>query len=329
VATISYEPNPATAHRQEQGRLNEKDRRANRALKWLAFAGGVVVFLAMAGIAYQVINGASDAINKYGITFVSHAKWVPSTLPTEETYGAWTVIYGTLVTGVGSLVLSMILGVSIGLFLSLLAPRRVSLVVGPLVEMLAAVPSVVLGLIGIYLICPFISKHVEGPLHSVLGWIPIFGATQPVGNSLFAAILVLTIMVVPIVAALTRDLFLTVPRELREGAEALGATRWEMIRAVVLPTTQSGIVAAGVLGFGRAIGEAIAVAQVVGGSFSAPHDFFEGGNTMAAAIATQFSTAVSPLQTSSLFYLALILFVFSIATNLTARQIARRGRQFL
>ncbi len=327
MATISYEQNPAGARRQQQHDLNERDRRANRALKWLALAGGVIVFIAMAGIAYQVINGASDAINKYGITFVGHTRWEAISGP-AETYGAWDVIYGTLVTGFGSLVLSMILGVSIGLFLSLLAPRRIALIVGPLVEMLAAVPSVVLGLIGIYLICPFISKHVEGPLHTVLGWIPIFGATQPVGNSLLAAILVLTIMVVPIVAALTRDLFLTVPRELREGAEALGATRWEMIRAVVLPTTQSGIVAAGVLGFGRAIGEAIAVAQVVGGSFSAPHNLFEGGNTLAAAIATQFNSPVSPLQTSSLFYLALILFVFGIATNLTARQIARRGRQF-
>jgi phosphate transport system permease protein len=253
---------------------------------------------------------------------------VPSTLPKEETYGAWTLIYGTLVTGLGSLVLSLILGVSIGLFLSLLAPRRIALTVGPLVEMLAAVPSVVLGLIGIYLICPFISQHVEGPVHAVLGWIPIFGATQPVGNSLFAAVLVLTIMVVPIVAALTRDLFLTVPPELREGAEALGATRWEMIRAVVIPTTQSGIVAAGVLGFGRAIGEAIAVAQVIGGSTTAPLNFFQGGDSLAAQLATQFGSPVSPLQTSSLFYLALILFVFGIATNLTARQIARRGSQF-
>ncbi len=328
MATAVYEENPTGAQRKRQAQLNEKDRRANRALKWLAFAGGVVVFLAMAGIAYQVINGASDAINKYGITFVSHSKWVPSTLPKEETYGAWTLIYGTLVTGLGSLVLSMILGVSIGLFLSLLAPRRIALTVGPLVELLAAVPSVVLGLIGIYLICPFISQHVEKPVHAVLGWIPIFGATQPVGNSLFAAILVLTIMVVPIVAALTRDLFLTVPPELREGAEALGATRWEMIRAVVVPTTQSGIVAAGVLGFGRAIGEAIAVAQVIGGSTTAPLNFFQGGQSLAAQLATQFGSTVSPLQKSSLFYLALILFVFGIATNLTARQIARRGSQF-
>ena len=122
----------------------------------------------------------------------------------------------------------------------------------------------ILGLLGIYLIAPFVAEHVEPWLHSALGFIPVFGEPQPVGNSLFTASLVLTIMVVPIIAALTRDLFMTVPGELRDGAEALGATRWEMIRGVVLPSTSSGVIAACVLGFGRAIGEAIAVSQVVG-----------------------------------------------------------------
>jgi phosphate transport system permease protein len=181
-------------------RLNATDRRANRALKLLALAGGALVFLVLIAIVYQVINGASLAFSKYGFGFIVHKTWNP---PANE-YGALSFIYGTLVTAVGSLILATILGVSIGLFLSLMAPRRVAMVIGPLVEMLAAIPSVVLGLIGIYLLLPFIRSDIEPALHSVLGFTQIFGAAQPVGNSPFAAILVLTIMVVPIIAALTR-----------------------------------------------------------------------------------------------------------------------------
>jgi phosphate transport system permease protein len=190
------------------------------------------------------------------------------------------------------------------------------------VEMLAAIPSVVLGLIGIYLICPFILSTFEPVVHSVLGWLPIFGSEGSVGNSLFAAGLVLTIMVVPIIAALTRDLFLTVPRELRDGAEALGSTRWEVIRGVVLPTTTSGIIAAAVLGFGRAIGEAIAVSQVVGGLTEVKANLFLPADTLASRIAVQFGSPDSDLHLSAMFYLGVILFAFSVLTNLAARRIA-------
>jgi phosphate transport system permease protein len=314
------ELNPlAPADPRRGSRLDKVDRRANRALKWLALGGGALIFLVLLAIVYQILSGASGAFNKFGFAFIFHKNWVPA----SNQYGAWTFIYGTLVTGVGSVLLSTILGVSIGLFLSLMAPRRVAAIIGPLVEMLAAIPSVIIGLIGIYLICPFIKTDIEPWVHAAFGWIPIFGAPQPVGNSIFAAILVLTIMVVPIIAALTRDLFLTVPGELRDGAEALGATRWEMIRGVVIPTTQSGIVAAAVLGFGRAVGEAIAVAQVIGGVPADPLNLFKGGYTGASVIANTFLSPVSNLNTSVLFYLAAILLVIGITSNLAAQRISR------
>jgi phosphate transport system permease protein len=322
VSTLAPpKPSPAQNKRAALNRLNATDRRANRALKYLALAGGALVFLVLMAIVYQVINGASLAFSKYGFGFVGDKTWIP---PANK-YGGLTFIYGTLVTGVGSLILSTILGVSIGLFLSLMAPRRVAAVIGPLVEMLAAIPSVVLGLIGIYLLLPFIRSDIEPALHSALGFIPIFGPAQPVGNSPFAAILVLTIMVVPIIAALTRDLFLTVPRELRDGAEALGCTRWEMIRGVVIPTTQSGITTACVLGFGRAIGEAIAVALVIGGVPVIHSSLFLGGYTMASVIANEAPSAISALNTSSLFYLAAILLVIGITINLAAQRISSRA----
>ena len=313
---------PARAASARRARLNVFDRRANRALRWLTLIAGLLVFMTMFVIGYQVIDGATLAYDTFGLSFLKHREWIPA----QGQFAAFPYIYGTLVTGITSIILSTILGVAIGLFLSLMAPRGVSAVIGPLVEMLAAIPSVVLGLIGIYLIAPFVASDIEPLLHDVLGFLPFFGEPQPVGNSLFTASLVLTIMVVPIIAALTRDLFLTVPMELRDGAEALGATRWEMIRGVVLPTTSSGVIAACVLGFGRAIGEAIAVSLVIGNEPLAPLNLFLPGNSIASVIATEFGSPVSDLHTSSLFYLATILFVLELIVNLTARQIARGVR---
>jgi phosphate transport system permease protein len=314
--------NPPEIARGRRDRLNRVDRRANGALKWLAWIGGALVFIGMFAIAYQVIDGATSAFDKFGFGFLVHRPWVP----VQGKFGALTYIYGMVVTGVFSLVLATILGVAIGLFLALMAPRRLAIIIGPLVEMLAAIPSVVLGLIGIYLICPFVKSDLEPPIHDVLGFLPFFGAPEPIGNSIFAASLVLTIMVLPIIAALTRDMFLTVPGELRDGAEALGSTRLEMIRGVVLPTTSSGVIAACVLGFGRAIGEAIAVSQVIGAEPLDHLDLFLQGNTPASVIALQFPSAISTLHTSSLFYLAAILLFFSLLVNFAARQISRRSR---
>lgn len=323
TSLATAEPNPiATAGIPHRSRLDRTDKRANRVLKWLAFAGGALVFLTLMAIIYQILSGASTAFDKFGLGFLGHRPWVPA----AGEFGGFTFIYGTLVTGVGSVILATLLGVSIGLFLALMAPRRVALTVGPLVEMLAAIPSVVVGLIGIYLICPFLVSDIEPWVHSAFGWIPIFGTPGTVGNSIWAAILVLTIMVVPIIAALTRDLFLTVPQELRDGAEALGATRWEMIRAVVLPTTRTGITAACVLGFGRAIGEAIAVSQVIGGIPAAPLNLFSGGYSIGSVMANTLPGSISPMNTSSLFYLAAVLLVLGLGTNLLAQRIGRGFR---
>lgn len=323
TSLATSEPNPiGAAGFSQRSRLDRTDRRANGALKWLALAGGALVFLTLIAVVYQILSSASMAFDKFGIGFIGHRPWIAAT----DQFGAFTFIYGTLVTGIGSVILSTILGVSIGLFLALMAPRRVAMLVGPLVEMLAAIPSVVIGLIGIYLICPFIASDIEPWVHSAFGWIPIFGTPGTAGNSLFAAILVLTIMVVPIVAALTRDVFLTVPRELIDGAEALGATRYEMIRAVVLPTTRPGVTAACVLGFGRAIGEAIAVSQVIGGIPAAPLNLFSGGYGIGPVMANTLPGSISTLNTSSLFYLAAILLVLGIGTNLLAHRIGHGFR---
>jgi len=183
----------------------------------------------------------------------------------------------------------------------------------------------VIGLWGIIVLGPVLRAHVEPALHSALGFIPLFGPANAVGTGIFTAMIVLTIMILPIVSSISRELFLGVPSELKEAALGLGSTRWEMVRGVVFPYARGGVAAAMILGLGRAVGEAIAVAQVIGvldNGISA--NVFNNGDTLAAKIANTFQGAQSDLETSSLFYLALILLVFSLVVNVVAQLIVRR-----
>lgn len=286
----------------------------------LCALAGLITVVVIAEVIYQVINGASPAISRFGLGFVVHTGWKPNL----SVFGGGGMLFGTLVTAVIAMALATPLGIAIGLFLAMLAPRGVRTVVGPLVEMLAAIPSVVLGLWGVIVLAPVVQSTFEPALHSVLGFIPIFGTPQTTGLSIFTAGLVLTVMVVPIVASLSRDLFLSVPRELQDGAAALGATRWEVIRGVVLPTTSSGVIAAALLGLGRALGEAVAVAEVVGGASTIHASLYEPGSTLASRIINEIESLDNSLHLASLFYAALILLVLGVLTNLIAQLIASR-----
>jgi phosphate transport system permease protein len=286
----------------------------------LCVVGGLLAAVTLLEVVYQVITGASPAISRFGLGFLGHTQWAPN----FGRFGAATALLGTAVSSLIAMVLATPLAIAIAIYLSLLAPRGVRVIVGPLVEMLAAIPSVILGFWGIIVLAPFVQRHLEPWLHDHLGFLGIFGAPQTTGLSVFTAGLILTVMVVPIIASLSRDLFLTVPAELKDGAEALGATRWEVIRGVVLPTTVSGVAAATMLGLGRALGEAIAVAQVIGDGNVIHSSLFATGNTLAARIALEIQYVVSSLHSASLFYLALILLVLGVGTNLIARTIASR-----
>jgi len=289
-------------------------------LQGLCVMAALLAAVALFGVVEQVVSGAEPAISRFGISFIWHTEWEP----VFNRLGAGTALYGTAVCSLMALVIATPLGVAIGLYLSMLAPRRVARIVGPLVEMLAAVPSIVLGLWGLIVLAPYVQRHVEPFLHSLLGFLPIFGPPQTTGLSLFTAGLLVTFMVLPIISALSRDLFLTVPPELTDAAEALGATRWEVIRGVVLPTTISGVIAATVLGLGRALGEAIAVFFVVGDGAGIKASLFAPGMSVAARIANDFPGAITNIQVSALWYLALILLVIGFATSALARSVARR-----
>ena len=278
-------------------------------------AGAVIVL-----VGYQIVHGASPAISKFGFAFVYETTWQPN----FGTFGAGSLLFGTAVTSTFALLLGAPIAIAIGLFLTQLAPRGVRGVVGPLVELLAAIPSVILGFWGLLVLAPFVQSNVEPFLHGAFGFLPIFGSPETTGLSVFTASLILTLMVIPIIASISRDLFQSVPPELQDGASALGATRWEVVRGVVLPTTSSGVVAACLLGLGRALGEAIAVSQVIGAGFELQSSLFKSGDTLASRIALQFPGALTELHKASLFYCGVILLVIGLASNLIAQAIGRR-----
>lgn len=294
------------------------DRLADRGLLWLTALAAFLAVILIALIIEQVAQVAWPAITHSGIAFVWHSTWNPVT----DVYGARWYIVGTLVTAFGGLLIAAPLAIAIALFLSELAPPLIRGPIGSLIDMLAAVPSVVIGLWGIYVLLPFTYHDLEPWLHRWFGWIPIFGSPYIAG--VFPAMLVLAIMATPITSSICRELFVSVPGDLEEAAIGLGATRWETVRGVVIPQVKGGVVAAIILGLGRALGEAIAVTQVIGNGYPLHLNIFGTGVTLASQLANQYSSAVSPLFTSSLMYLALILLVITFASNLVAQRIVHR-----
>src|SRR5580698_782692 len=232
----------------------------DRLLLGMTVLASLIATAILALIIIQLVSGASGAISKFGIAFLWHSTWNPATstgVVNANVFGAGTLIFGTAVTSAIAILLALPLGVAIGIYLSLLAPGRAGVVIGPLVELLAAVPSVIIGFWGLIFLGPFLKNTIEPALHSVLGFIPLFGPANPTGQGIFTASVVLALMALPIIAAITRDVFVSVPRELKDGALALGSTRWEMIRGVVLDSSRAGLAAATILGLSRALGEAI------------------------------------------------------------------------
>jgi phosphate transport system permease protein len=307
-----------------RGTLKTKGSPGDKILRGLALLAALLTIVTLVALAYQVVKGSRLSLSTFGLGFITDELWNPTGgNGGKGTFGARAMIYGTLVSSFFALLIALPVGIAIGLYLSELARPSVARVVGPLVEMLAAVPSVVVGFWGLIVLAPVVSRGVEPFLHRSFGFIPIFGEPQTTGLSLFTACLILSIMILPIIASISRDLFLTVPREMKDGAEALGATHWEVVRGVDLPACAAGIASAALLALGRALGEAIAVAQVVGGGTRVATSLFVPGDTLASRLATQFPGAVSNLQVSSLYYLGALLLVIGVGANLSAVWIAR------
>jgi phosphate transport system permease protein len=307
-------------HDRLESRRSLRDRVGDIGLRWISALAALGVVALILVIVYEVVDQARPALRAFGVGFVWHQTWNAVT----DQYGALDFVVATLyVTGLAVLFAAPV-AIAIGLYLSELAPGGVRGVVGSLVEMLAAIPSVVLGLWGILVLGPVVHNELGPWLNDALGWTPFF-ATKPIsGSTMFTAVLVLTIMIVPITAAISRDLFLQVPTDIKEGAVGLGLTRWEMVRGVMLPYTRGGLISAVLLGAGRALGEAIAVTQVIGTTAHLTANLFDTGDTLASRIASQYQAAASNLQVASLFYLGVILLVISLIVNFGALLIVRR-----
>ena len=277
-----------------------------------------VVGLVLIGILFTVLGGARDAISRFGLAFLTTSNWDP----VGEQYGAFTAIYGTLVSSLAALLIAVPLGVGTAIFLTEnLIPRRVRQVLGVMVELLAAIPSVVLGLWAIFVMEPFLRPALAGA-HQVLGWLPMF-STEPQGPGMAPAILILVVMILPIITAISRDSLQQVPIELRQAAYGVGTTRWDAILRVILPAAISGITGGVMLALGRAMGETMAVTMIIGNSTNFSWSLLAPGNTISSMLANQFGEA-DGLQVSALMYAALVLMLLTLVVNVLAQQVVRR-----
>ena len=276
----------------------------------------LVALFVVAIVIAMVIALASDSrlsIRQFGFGFLTSSQWNP----VKGEYGALPFIYGTVVSSLIALLISVPFSLGIAVFLVEQAPHYIARPVGFLVELLAAIPSVVYGLWGIFVLAPFLRVHVEPPLARWLGWLPFFQGSIT-GIGLLTGGIILAIMVTPIISAVVRDVLAAVPGSQREAALALGATKWEMIR-VVLVNGAPGIAGAVILGLGRALGETMAVTMVIGNRPQISASLFDPSYTIASAIANEFTEATQDLYLSALVELGLILFLVTFIVNGIAR----------
>jgi phosphate transport system permease protein len=294
---------------------------ADRTFGALGAGAAGALGLVLLGVAVAVVRLAWPSIRATGGSFVGEHVWDP----THGVYGALAFVWGTLVTSFLALALAVPVGLGVAIFLTDLGPRSLREPASTLVELLAAIPSVVYGLWAALVLAPLLQRTIEPALARSVGG-PFFQG-PPLGFGVLCASLVLAIMLLPTIASVTRDVFRAVPPELREGALALGATPWDVVRLVVFPHSRRGIFGAVLLGFGRAVGETMAVAAVVGSLADISASIFSPGYTMSSVIANEFPAASSELHIAALAEVGLLLFLVTVAFNVAARFLVARSRE--
>jgi phosphate ABC transporter permease protein PstC len=302
---------------------SSRSRALDPALRWFLTGLAAFVLFLIAFFFIRLFIEAKPAFDKFGyLGFVFDNNWDVS----KEIFGAWPLVVGTLITSVIALLIGVPVAIATALYLTELCPRRARQPLTILIELLAAVPSVVYGLWGIFVLAP----HLVGPEQWVsdkLSFLPLFGGTVSIPNC-FVAGLILAIMILPIVSAISREVMTTVPPQDKEAALSLGATRWEMIQMSVLPYSRAGISGAAMLGLGRPIGETIAVTIVIGNAPNVPESIFSQGYTLAAVVANEFNEAASdPTHRAALIAAGLVLFVLTLLVNALARFYVNRAER--
>jgi phosphate transport system permease protein len=292
----------------------ERSSYGDRIFKLILTLGAVTVPVLLAFLVYQLWSGSRLAIGKFGFGFVTSSIWDP----VVEQFGAFPLIFGTLVSSLIALAIAVPLSLGVAIYLTEFAPKVIRQPVAFLISLLAAIPSVVYGLWGIFVLIPILRKSVFPLLRSTLGFLPFFQG--PIyGPSMLAAGIILAIMVMPYVMSVSREVLMAVPNTQREASLALGATRWEAVITTVVPYARSGIFGAIILGLGRALGETMAVTMLIGNRHEIAASLFAPGYTMASAIANEFTEAVGDMHLSALAYVAFLLFVVTVLVNAGAR----------
>jgi phosphate transport system permease protein len=286
----------------------------DRAFKTLLSLAALLVPVLLGLLVYELWKGSRLAIEKFGLGFLTTSVWDP----VAERFGALPLMFGTVVSSLLALLIAVPLSLGVAIYLTEFAPKAVRQPIAFLIGLLAAIPSVVYGLWGIFVLVPILRTTVFPFLRKTLGFLPFFQG--PIyGPSMLAAGIILAIMVMPYIMSVGREVLLAVPNTQREAALALGATRWEAVVTAVLPYARSGIIGAVILGLGRALGETMAVTMLIGNRHEIAASLFAPGYTMAAAIANEFSEAVGDMHLSALAYVAFVLFVVTVLVNAGAR----------
>jgi phosphate transport system permease protein len=292
-------------------------------------AASFTVILLIIGILYVLLSESSHAIERFGvIKFLSSTAWDP----VKEQFGALTSIFGTFLTTILSLLLAIPVAIGIAIFLTEIAPDFLKGPIGAAVELLAAIPSIIYGMWGLFTLSPIMSNQIEPFLKKMTAGIPIlrilFGGT-PMGIDILTASVILSIMIIPFTASISRDAFNLTPAVVKESAYALGATKWEVVKNVVIPYSKLAVFGGIVLSLGRALGETMAVAFVLGNNHRIPTSLFDAAATITVTLANEFAEADKDIYLSSLFYLALVLFVMSFITLAVAKFfLLRAGRKY-
>jgi phosphate transport system permease protein len=295
-------------------KLREKDSSvADAAFRSVVVMCALALMATVGVILFELISQSSLSLSKFGFKFLTRSIWDP----VEENFGALPFIYGTVVSSLLALVIAVPLSLGTALFLTEICPRRLRPFLSTLVELLAAIPSVIYGLWGIFVLAPFLRAYVEPFLAKYLGWTGLFTGPK-YGFGMLAAGIILAIMILPIVSSITREVITAVPRQQREAALALGATKWEMLRMAVLRNARAGILGAIILGLGRAFGETMAVTMVIGNRPEIAKSLFAPGYSLASVIANEFTEAVGNVYLSSLMEAALVLFAITLIVNALA-----------
>ena len=286
---------------------------ADRVFRGLVILCAMTVLTIVGLIAFELVSQSRISITKFGFKFLAKQIWDP----VAEDFGALPFIYGTIVSSLVALCIAVPLAVGTALFLTELCPKQLRGILSLLVELLSAIPSVIYGLWGIFVLSPFLRVYVQPFLAKFFGWTGLFSGPK-YGWGMLAAGMILAIMILPIIAAITREVITAVPRVQREAALALGATKWEMLRIAVLRNARPGIFGAVILGLGRALGETMAVTMVIGNRPEIARSLFAPGHTLASVIANEFTEAVGAVYLSALVEMALILFVLTLIVNALA-----------